>query len=126
MHAGLAHVAEGYFLRGGHGLMIPSIEAVGKPLGIGPRRCSQPCLHSPPPFTLSPMTITYCFGAGFTSGVGAGALGSIEGVVPRSSDATAQFPAQILVPLTVPTNVQPIGADGVTRFGGLPLLGAAV
>src|SRR6266404_5601788 len=68
----------------------------------------------------------YCLSAagGFASGVGAGAAGSA--VVPRSSDGAAQSPAQSLVPLTVPTSLQPIGADGFTCFTGLLPLGAAV
>jgi hypothetical protein len=68
---------------------------------------------------------TYCFG--FASGDGVGAAGSVVGVVPRSSDAAAHSPAQSLVPLTVPTSLQPIGACGFSCFGGLPpALGAAV
>ena len=56
---------------------------------------------------------TYWFSAGgFASGVGARAVGSAGDVVPRSSDAAAQSPAQSLVPLTVPTSLQPIGAGG--------------
>jgi hypothetical protein len=35
--------------------------------------------------------------------------GSSAGVVLLSSEAPAQSPAQILVPLTVPTSLQPIG-----------------
>ena len=61
---------------------------------------------------------------GFVLGVGAGAAGSA--VVPRSSDDAAHSPAQSLVPLTVPTSLQPIGADGFACFTGLPSLGAAV
>jgi hypothetical protein len=62
---------------------------------------------------------TYCFAAGgFASGTGAGAAGSSVGVVPRSSDAAAQSPAQSLVPLTVPTNLQPCGAFGFTCTNG--------
>jgi hypothetical protein len=70
---------------------------------------------------------TYCFSAGgFTSGVGAGSAGSAVGVV-RSSGAAAQSPAQILVPLTDPKSLQPIGAGGLTTFSRLvPTLGAAV
>src|SRR5205085_10007092 len=69
---------------------------------------------------------TYCFSAGgFASGVGAGASGS--GVVPRSSGAATQSPAQILVPLTDPNSLQPIGADGLTCFNRFPpTLGAPV
>jgi hypothetical protein len=55
---------------------------------------------------------TYCFG--FASGDGVGAAGSAVGVVPRSSDAAAHSPAQSLVPLTVPTSLQPIGSFGFT------------
>jgi hypothetical protein len=71
---------------------------------------------------------TYCFSAGgFTSGVGAGGSGSGVGVAPRSSGAAAQSPAQILVPLTDPTSLQAIGADGLTCLNRLPpTLGAAV
>jgi hypothetical protein len=68
----------------------------------------------------------YCLSAagGFASGFGAGAAGSA--VVPGSSDGAAQSPAQSLVPFTVPTSLQPIGADGFACFTGLPPLGAAV
>jgi len=71
---------------------------------------------------------TYCFSAGgFASGGGPGASGSGVRVVPRSSGPAAQSPAQSLVPLTVPTSLQPIGAGGFTCFSGLPpSLGAAV
>ena len=71
---------------------------------------------------------TYCFSAGaFASGVGAGASGSGVGVAPRSSGAATQSPAQILVPLTDPNSLQPIGADGLTCFNRFPpTLGAAV
>src|SRR6266481_4426090 len=62
---------------------------------------------------LSTKRPNYSLGAGgFASGAGAGAAGSA--VVPRSSDGAAQSPAQSLVPLTVPTSLQPIGADGFT------------
>jgi hypothetical protein len=68
----------------------------------------------------------YCFSAGAlgpTSGAG-GAAGSAEGVVPRSSDAAAQSPAQSFVPLTVPTGLQPIDSFGLTCTSGLlPALG---
>jgi hypothetical protein len=71
---------------------------------------------------------TYCLAAGgFASGVGAGASGSGVGVAPRSSGAAAQSPAQSLVPLTVPTSLQPIAARGFTCACGLPpILGAPV
>jgi hypothetical protein len=71
---------------------------------------------------------TYCLGVGgFASGADAGATGSGLGVVPRSSEAAAQSPAQSLVPLTVPTSLQPSGANGFACFSGLPpALGAAV
>jgi hypothetical protein len=71
---------------------------------------------------------TYCFSAGgFASGVGAGASGSGVGVAPRSSGAATQSPAQILVPLTVPTSLQPVCARGFTCPSGLPpILGAPV
>jgi hypothetical protein len=70
----------------------------------------------------------YCFSAGgFASGIGAGASGSDVGVAPRSSGAATQSPAQILVPLTDPNSLQPIGADGLTCFNRFPpTLGAAV
>src|SRR5712671_3899600 len=74
---------------------------------------------------LSTQRPNYSLGAGgFASGAGAGATGSA--VVPRSSDGAAQSPAQSLVPLTVPTSLQPIGADGFTCFTGLLPLDAAV
>src|SRR5436309_8816142 len=71
---------------------------------------------------------TYCFSAGaFASGVGAGASGSGVGVAPRSSGAATQSRAQSLVPLTVPTSLQPVCARGFTCPGGLPpTLGATV
>src|ERR1700730_13464846 len=73
---------------------------------------------------------SYCLSAGgFASGAGGGdgSAGSAEGVAPRSSGAAAQSPAQSLVPLTVPTSLQPIGADGFTCFHRLPpTLGAPV
>src|SRR3979490_870632 len=74
---------------------------------------------------LSTKRPNYSLGAGgFASGAGAGAAGSA--VVPRSSDGAAQSPAQSLVPLTVPTSLQPIGATGFACFTGLPpTLGAA-
>jgi hypothetical protein len=59
---------------------------------------------------------TYCFSAGgIASEVGAGG----SGVAPRSSGASAQSPAQILVPLTDPNCLQAIGADGLTCFTNL-------
>jgi hypothetical protein len=62
-----------------------------------------------------PLKRLYCFAAGgFASGAGAGAEGSSVGAVPRSSDAVAQLPAQSLVPLTVPTSLQPSAAFGFT------------
>ena len=51
----------------------------------------------------------YCFSEGATAG---GDEGSSAGVAPLSSDAPTQSPAQILVPLTVPTSLQPIGVLG--------------
>src|ERR1700682_5790508 len=48
---------------------------------------------------------------------------SVAGVAPLSSDAT-QSPAHSLVPLTVPTSLQPIGSFGFTRTSGfLPTFG---
>src|SRR5258708_36635031 len=58
-------------------------------------------------------------GLGTVSAVGGGAV-SAEGMVPRSSDAPAQSPAQSLVPFTVPTSLQPICARGFTCPRGLP------
>src|SRR2546430_15313587 len=63
----------------------------------------------------------YCLAAGgLDSGGGAGSAGSAAGAAPRSSGAAAQSPAPSLVPLTVPTSLQPIGADGFTCFRGFP------
>jgi hypothetical protein len=45
---------------------------------------------------------------------------SSAGVAPLSSDAPTQSPAQILVPLTVPTSLQPIGVLGFARTIGFP------
>ena len=48
---------------------------------------------------------------------------SVAGVAPLSSDAT-QSPAHSLVPLTVPTSLQPVCSFGFTRTSGfLPILG---
>jgi len=59
----------------------------------------------------------YCFSSGaLVRGSGWLAFGA--------SDAAAQSPAQILVPLTVPTNLHPIGACGFTWAGGLLAAGA--
>jgi hypothetical protein len=73
---------------------------------------------------------SYCLAAGgFASGGGGGdgASGSSVGAAPRSSGGAKQSPAQSLVPLTVPTSLQAIGAIGFACFSGLPLcLGAAV
>ena len=71
---------------------------------------------------------SYCLAAGgFASGAGAGAAGSAMGEVPRISGGAKQSPAQSLVPLTVPTSLQAIGAIGFACFSGLPpILGAAV
>src|SRR5271169_82188 len=49
-------------------------------------------------------------------------FGSAAGAAPRSS-GPIQSPAHSLVPLTVPTNLQPIGSLGFT--GLVPALGAA-
>src|SRR5467141_2503712 len=50
---------------------------------------------------------------------------SVAGVAPLNSDAT-QLPAHSLVPLTVPTSLQPIGSFGFTCTSGLlPTLGGA-
>ena len=59
---------------------------------------------------------TYCFEPGDGVSVSTGSA-------PRSPDA-AQSPAHSLVPLTVPTNLQPSGAFGFACEGGL--LGAPV
>jgi hypothetical protein len=74
------------------------------------------------------LLVPYCLAAGgLGSGGGAGSAGSAVGAAPRSSGAAAQSPAQILVPLTIPTSLQPIGASGLVCFSGLPpTLGAAV
>src|SRR5882724_2449775 len=64
----------------------------------------------------------YCLGGG-----SACSEGSTTEVEPRSSEDAAQSPAQSLVPLTVPTSLQPVGGAGVICFNGLPpTLGAAV
>jgi hypothetical protein len=51
----------------------------------------------------------YCFSVGAAGG---GDAGSSAGVAPLSSDAPTQSPAQILVPLTVPTSLHPTGVLG--------------
>jgi len=64
---------------------------------------------------------SYCLApGGFASGVGPGAAGSAMGEVSRSSGGAKQSPAQSLVPLTVPTSLQAIGAIGFACFRGLP------
>ena len=84
-----------------------------------------PLLRPGGPWQPAASIAIYCLPAGgFASGVGA--AGSAEGVAPRSSGAVTQSPDQILVPLTVPTSLQPVGAEGFACFSGLPLLGAAV
>jgi hypothetical protein len=65
-------------------------------------------------------SLAYCLGSACCGG-------STPGVEPRSSEEAAQSPAQSLIPLTVPTSLQPMGATGVICFNGLPpTLGAAV
>jgi hypothetical protein len=49
----------------------------------------------------------HCFSAGALTSLGGGG-------VSAAAAAAAQSPAQILVPLTVPTNLQPIGACDFT------------
>jgi len=49
-------------------------------------------------------------------------VGSAVGEVPRSSGGAKQSPAQSLVPLTVPTSLQAIGAIGFACFSGFPKL----
>ena len=61
----------------------------------------------------------YCLAPG-ESRVGAASVGSAVGAGPRSSGAAAQSPAQIFVPLTIPTSLQPVGASGFVCFSGLP------
>src|SRR6267143_1941702 len=52
----------------------------------------------------------YCsFSAGVATG--GGDETSSAGVAPLSSDASTQLPAQILVPLTVPTSLQPMACS---------------
>ena len=66
-------------------------------------------------FNLIPSTsrdADHCFSAGVLASLG-GAAGD-GGVVSGAAAAAAQSPAQSLMPLTVPTNLQPIGACGFT------------
>jgi hypothetical protein len=59
-------------------------------------------------------------------GDGGGATSTVGGAAPLNSDASTQLPAQSLVPLSVPTSLQPIGACGLTRVSGLlPTFGGA-
>ena len=63
------------------------------------------------PFRLQPKL--YCFrSGGIAPGSGKDCV-SVAGVVPLSSDPV-QWPAHSLVPLTVPTSLQPIGSFGFT------------
>lgn len=72
------------------------------------------------------LLVPYCLASGGL-GSGAGSAGSAVGAASRSSGAAAQSPAQIFVPLTIPTSLQPIGASGLVCLSGLPpTLGAAV
>ena len=102
-----------------------ALRASRSALVIGLGRSNSPVVFviSSPSAQVSTRTFTYCFAAGFTSGLGAAAAGSAA--VPRSSVAVAQSPDQILMPLTVPTSLQSIGTDGFACFD-LALLGAAV
>ena len=67
----------------------------------------------------------YCLAG---SSAGAAGVGSAAGVLP--SEGAAQSPAQILVPFTVPTSLQPIGAAGclcgLVAALGVVALGTAV
>jgi hypothetical protein len=70
----------------------------------------------------------YCFWpGGMASFVRSGGEGaSSAGAEPLSSDAAVQSPAQILVPLTVPTSLQPVGSFGFAWCTDLlPTLGGA-
>src|ERR1700720_638797 len=58
----------------------------------------------------------YCFSPGGACSGKDSVSGA--GLAPLSSDAT-QSPAHSLVPLTVPTSLQPIGSFGFTRTSGL-------
>src|SRR5215207_2425657 len=74
-------------------------------------------IRLPPSITLLKEWARCCcyscrFGTVSVSGNGVGPLSS--GVVVLSSGAAMQSPAQSLVPLTVPTSLQPIGAIGFT------------
>jgi|GraSoiStandDraft_24_1057298.scaffolds.fasta_scaffold511094_2 hypothetical protein len=90
------------------GILVPGRAAIDFPVPIFVRR-------------IEGNTQLYCFAAGgFASGIG-GAVDSTGDVVPRSSDAAAQSPAQSLVPLTGPTSLHPIGAAGFACFS-LPLV----
>jgi hypothetical protein len=65
----------------------------------------------------------YCCSLGSGSvGWSGGGFGTASSpvVVDLSSDAAVQSPAQSLVPLTVPTSLQPIGAVGFAWTGGFP------
>jgi hypothetical protein len=61
----------------------------------------------PGPFFCGGSPTYYCLSVGAV--VDGSDEGSSAGVVLLSSEAPAQSPAQILVPLTVPTSLQPIG-----------------
>jgi hypothetical protein len=80
------------------------------------------------PISTSRRAAFYSFAPGGIAPVaGAGSDGGVvsaAGAAPLSSAAFVQSPAQSLVPLTVPTSLQPIGACGLARTGGLlPTLG---
>ena len=58
---------------------------------------------------------------------GDGGVVSAGAAAPLSCVASVQSPAQSLVPLTVPTSLQPIGACGLTWADAfLPALGGGV
>jgi hypothetical protein len=58
------------------------------------------------------LLLSFYYSLSGRAATGGGDETSSAGVAPRSSDAPTQSPAQILVPLTVPTSLQPIGALG--------------
>jgi hypothetical protein len=66
----------------------------------------------------------YCLSVGAVDG-GSGA-GSIAGAAPLSSAAPTQSPAHILVPRTVPTSLQPMGACGFACADFFAAFGGAV
>jgi hypothetical protein len=105
------------------GIMATRIAAIDEHHGM--KRCPPGCSNYPLALRLQPQL--YCFSSGGIAAVdGSGTdCVSVEGIAPLSSGPT-QSPAHSLVPLTLPTSLQPIGFFGLTCSSGLlPAFGGA-